>query len=385
LEINDVPLSTNKPGGAGAATASSGEPEHWQAVLPTLTPVGQPFRLCLKAEGDWGSPDGGAEATVRLETERPVQGLPETVTVTGGEPVKIIEGLTLAEECDLSIRVRGPSGSVLVESNPCRVSDAYPYSVRWSRIGEAPGGPDLALAYPGTATDVAVLEAASGAAQVNRSNHFATTGARIFLEAAILEDTFTLDLSAASPVERIELRQEDEVLEVMRPFGKRDLGARVRVIWEGAESAAGGPPVRWDGNLYIHGNRIRQAKPINFPPDASPLETRGDLGLAWKAVASGGFGGVDLWLEDAKAGRLEIETPQGRFEILLEDVGLDDMRFDLGGQGKALRVYRLPERLTAKTLKWSRSLAGCRAGEGGTGLYACVTFEDGHQAWSSPV
>ena len=69
----------------------------------------------------------------------------------------------------------------------------------------------------------------------------------------------------------------------------------------------------------------------------------------------------------------------------LEDIGLEDMAFNCGGLGKALRAYRLPERLTGKTLKWSRKMAVRGAGEGDTRPYVCVTFEDGHQAWSSPV
>ena len=64
---------------------------------------------------------------------------------------------------------------------------------------------------------------------------------------------------------------------------------------------------------------------------------------------------------------------------------LEDMRFDLGGNGKALRLYRLPERLTAKTLKWSRSLAASDGIPATASLTARVTFEDGHQAWSGPL
>ncbi len=376
-----MPLSTNTPGGAGSASAAPGKPERWKAVLPVLTPVGQPFQLCLKVEDINGNTPDQTGGTGRLETERPVHGLPETVTFAPGEAKKCIEGLSVEQECDLSIRVRGPSGSVLVESNPCRVSDAYPYSIRWSdAVAEAAG-----QGYPRTATDLAAVEAADGTGEASRSNHFATTGARIFLEAAVKDAVFSLDLAGVSPVERIELCDGREALDVMRPYGKRDLGARVRVIWQGAESAEPGNPARWDGNLYLHGNRIRQAKPINFPPAGPPLETRGDLGLAWKAETDGGFGGLDLWLAEAQAGRMEIETPEGRFEILIEDIGMEDMRFECGGLDKALRVYRLPERLTAKTLKWSRSLPVRGAREEDATLQACVTFEDGHQAWSAPV
>ncbi|HKK28993.1 MAG TPA: DUF3604 domain-containing protein, partial [Alphaproteobacteria bacterium] len=156
-------------------------------------------------------------------------------------------------------------------------------------------------------------------------------------------------------------------------------------VWEGAEYRGRGRAVSWDGHLYLHGNRIRQAKPINFWNADKPLEARGDTGLAWQAVTTGSFGGADIWLEDASAGRMEIETPQGRFEVLLEDIGFEDMVFDCGGLGKRLRLYRLPERLTAKTLRWSRKLKLRGPGEGDTRPFVCITQEDGHQAWSSPA
>ncbi len=580
------------------------KPERWKAVLPTLVPVGEPFRLCLKAEDVWGNPSDQVNETVRLKTDRPVAGLPETVTFTPGERAKIIEGLSVAEECDLVVELRSAAGAVLAESNACRISDSYPYRQFWSDMhgqSEETVGTNSAREYFAFARDLAFLDIAghqgndfqitdafwaelnqltaefdepgkfvclpgfewsgntnlggdhnvwyrnegrpifrssrvliddTGAPETDahtlpdlfdklqgedalvvahcggryadvtlahdgalepsvevhsswgtfewivedalklgyrigivgasdghkgrlgaeypgasmfgcyggytchmmpeltrdalfesfrRRNHFATTGARIFLEAAVEmpsggkihqrnpdlgptqswqaqtaymgdivavtddEVAFTLDLSSTSPVERIEFRDGLETVEVARPYAKRDLGARVRIVWEGAEYRGRGRMVNWDGNLYVHGNRIRQARAINFWNADNPLETRGDTGLAWRAVTTGSFGGLDLWFEDAHAGRIEIETPQGRFEVLLEDIGLEDMAFDCGGLGKALRTYRLPERLTANTLKWSRLLTLHGAGEGDTRPYVCVTFEDGHQAWSSPL
>ena len=69
----------------------------------------------------------------------------------------------------------------------------------------------------------------------------------------------------------------------------------------------------------------------------------------------------------------------------MEDAGFDDMRFELGGLAKALRVFRLPDRLKAQTLKWSRKLAVRGPGQGDTRPYATITFENGHQAWTSPL
>ncbi|MCA8926563.1 MAG: DUF3604 domain-containing protein [Alphaproteobacteria bacterium] len=581
-----------------------GLPERWKAVLPTLKQPGEPFRLGLKAEDVWGNPSDRIERTVRLVADRPVAGLPESVTFRAGERAKVVKGLSVADECDLAISVLAADGTPLATSNVCRISSDYPYRQYWSDLhgqSEETVGTNSAREYFAFARDLAFLDLAGHQgndfqitdafwAELNRltaefdspgrfvclpgfewsgntnlggdhnvwyrtegrpifrssraliaddgqpetdaftlpdlfeqlqgedalvvahcggryadvtlahdgalepsvevhsswgtfpwivddalksgyrvgivaasdghkgrlgaeypgaslfgcyggytchlmpdlsrdalfesfrrRNHFATTGTRLFMEAsvdlpsggtihkrnpdlgptetweaqrALMGDivkatddavTFTLDVAASSPIERIELRDGLETLEVMRPYTARDLGARIRVVWEGAEYRGRGRMVSWDGHLYLHGNRIRQARAINFWNADNRLESRGDTGLAWKAVTTGSFGGADIWLEDAAAGRIEIDTAQGRFELLLEDIGFEDRVFECGGLGKRLRVYRLPERLTARTLRWSRKLAVRGPGEGDTRPYVCLTQEDGHQAWSSPI
>lgn len=581
-----------------------GPPERWKAVLPTLQRPDEPFRLGLKAEDIWGNPSDRVDQTVRLAADRPIAGLPETVTFTPGERAKIIAGLSVAEECDLTVSVLTADGAPLATSNVCRIAPGYPYRQYWSDLhgqSEETIGTNTAREYFDFARDLAFLDIAghqgndfqithafwaelnglsaefdeagrfvclpgyewsgntnlggdhnvwfrtegrpifrssraligdAGAPETDaftlpdlferlqgedalvvahcggryadvtlahdgalepsveihscwgtfpwivddalrqgyrigivaasdghkgrlgaeypgaskfgcyggytchlmpelsrdalfesfrRRNHFATTGARLFLEAgvdlpspglihkrnpalgptetweaqtALMGDivkvtdeavTFTLDVAASAPIERIELRDGLETVEVMRPYTARDLGARIRVIWEGAEYRGRGRAVTWDGHLTLHGNRIRQARPINFWNADNRLESRGDAGLAWKAVTTGSFGGADLWLADAQTGRVEIDTAQGRFEVLIEDIGFEDTVFELGGLGKRLRLYRLPERLTARTLRWSRRLPVRAPGEGDTRPFVCLTQEDGHQAWSSPV
>ena len=572
-----------------------GKPERWQAVLPTLVPIGEPFRLSLKAEDIWGNPSDQIDQTVRLSPDRPVQGLPETVTFKPGDRAQVIEGLSVASECDLTVSVLTADGAALVTSNPCQFwSDLHGQSEEtvgtnsareyfdfardlafldiaghqgndfqitdafWAELNgltaefDAPGRfvclpgfewsgntnlggdhnvwyrtegrpiyrssraliadttkpetdaftlPDLfeqlqdedalvvahcggryadvTLAHDGALEPsvevhsswgtfpwivddalklgyrIGIVAASDGHKgrlgaeypgasmfgcyggytchrmpelsrdalfeSFRRRNHFCTTGTRMFLEASValpngglihkrnpalgpteswqadkaymgdivkVEDdeiTFGLDLAAASPIERLEFRDGLDAVEVVRPYSARELGARIRVVWEGAEYRGRGRMVSWDGHLHLHGNRIRQAKPINFWNADNRLEARGDTGLAWKAVTTGSFGGVDIWLEDAQSGRIEIETPQGRFEALIEDIGFEDMAFECGGLGKRLRLYRLPERLTAKTLRWSCTLPVRSPGEGDTRPYVCITQENGHQAWSSPI
>ena len=109
----------------------------------------------------------------------------------------------------------------------------------------------------------------------------------------------------------------------------------------------------------------------------------GPSALAWEALTTGGFGGFDAWLADARSGTLRIDTLLVKCEIPVADIGLDDLVFDAGGIGRRIRVFRLPDEnphrrvhLTRRIpLKWS----------GDNAVYVCLTQEDGHLAWSSPI
>ena len=74
---------------SGEIAIVPGKPERWKAVLPTLKQPGESFRLGLKAEDIWGNPSDQIDGTFRLAADRPVQGLPETVTFSPGEQAKI--------------------------------------------------------------------------------------------------------------------------------------------------------------------------------------------------------------------------------------------------------------------------------------------------------
>ena len=49
------------------------------------------------------------------------------------------------------------------------------------------------------------------------------------------ETTFRIDIHSASPIERIDIRNGLNTVEVFRPYQERDLGQRIRVLWEGSE------------------------------------------------------------------------------------------------------------------------------------------------------
>ena len=77
------------------------------------------------------------------------------------------------------------------------------------------------------------------------------------------EVTFTVEAVAQAPIERIEIRNALETLEVYRPFDEEDLGSRIRVIWEGSEYRGRGRQTIWDGSASLEGNTFERLAPIN--------------------------------------------------------------------------------------------------------------------------
>ena len=105
--------------------------------------------------------------------------------------------------------------------------------------------------------------------------------------------------------------------------------------------------------------------------------------LAWEALTTGGFGGFDAWLADARAGTLRIDTALVKCEIAIADIGLDDLVFDAGGIRRRIRVFRLPDINPSHAMRIERRIR--LASEHDNALYVCATQEDGHLIWSSPI
>jgi hypothetical protein len=105
--------------------------------------------------------------------------------------------------------------------------------------------------------------------------------------------------------------------------------------------------------------------------------------LAWQALTTGGFGGFDAWLDDPGSGTLRIDTPLVKAEIPIVDIGLNDLVYEAGGIGRRIRVFRLPDDNPHRTLRLSRRILLKSIGD--NALYVCLTQENGHLAWSSPI
>jgi uncharacterized protein DUF3604 len=187
-----------------------------------------------------------------------------------------------------------------------------------------------------------------------------------------------------APLERVDMLHGTQVAATFRPYAAGDLGRRVRVLWQGAEYRGRGRETFWHGKLKVTGNRIVRFAPVNFlNPERKVQETVAGAELAWSSVTTGNLAGIDLWLDEARVGSLQVETNIVSGTVDLATLGDTTVAFDGGGLGRRLSVYRLPE------TDWSRSLTFEHtvrfAGGADLPVYVRVTQADGHQAWSSPI
>ncbi|HZV93185.1 MAG TPA: DUF3604 domain-containing protein, partial [Caldimonas sp.] len=195
--------------------------------------------------------------------------------------------------------------------------------------------------------------------------------------------TLAIEVGGSSPIERVEIRNRLETLETFRPYGEKDLGRRIRVIWEGSEYRGRGRQTVWDGSCTLSGNAFERIRPINAWNLDKKLEQVGPGQLRWAALTTGGFGGFDAWLDDAQGGTLAIDTALVKCEIPVASIGLDDLVFDAGGIGRRIRVFRLPDENAQRHVEIERDIVLGDLHD--NALYACVTQEDGHLVWSSPI
>ena len=187
----------------------------------------------------------------------------------------------------------------------------------------------------------------------------------------------------SAPLERLEIRNARECVEVHRPFAKADLGRRIRVVWEGAEYRGRGRETLWDGYAQLTGNRFERFDRINWYNLDKRFDPMPPDRVEWESVTTGGLAGFDAWLEDPTSGVLEIKTELVEASLRVEDIGLEDLVLDAGGLGRRMRVFRMPDENDAYAFD-----IVCRVPLRKTGdnvLYCTITQEDGHRIWSSPI
>jgi len=193
-----------------------------------------------------------------------------------------------------------------------------------------------------------------------------------------------VDILAGAPIERLEIFNGLDRLETVRPYQPEELGKRIRVIWEGAEYRGRFRQVIWDGEATVSGNRILDARPVNFFNRDKTLDQTASNRLEWRALTTGNFGGFDICLEDPYAGTLKLETPLVKCGIPLEEIGYDDEVVDNSGVlPRFVRMFRLPDDNPHHSLRIKRTIT--IDGKRDNPIFIKLTQEDGHIAWTSPI
>lgn len=207
------------------------------------------------------------------------------------------------------------------------------------------------------------------------------------VETASTTGTFAATVSAASPIERIEIHDGLQLLETIRPHSLDDDAAgqrRLRVLTAGQETRGRGRLVVWDVTAAVDGARIARIAARNFfNPDRQPrLESA--TTACWRAVTTGGFSAVDLWLEDVRPGAtLSVETSHGALTVAVDEIDQKGRTQTGGGLDKRLGVQRLPVAMTQRRFSLRRDVTIPADRDGA--FYLRATLEDGHVAWSSPI
>ena len=239
--------------------------------------------------------------------------------------------------------------------------------------------------------------------EFRKRHHYATTGARIYLDVTAGFDTDTpscrmgdivgtdsagldlqIDVEAAAPIERIDIFDGLDNLATLRPWSLDDRQGRLRITCAGQHYRGRGRLVRWTGTAQTTEGSIRRIGAVNFwNPHHQPQQTS-DNRVDWRVVTTGGAASVDVWLDDdAWKGEMEIETSETAVTVSLPDLTAEGETHSCGGMDIRLMASRLPDSLTETGFSQSRRIdltAGREAR-----LFVRVTQEDGHQAWSSPI
>ena len=190
-----------------------------------------------------------------------------------------------------------------------------------------------------------------------------------------------ISVDAPAPVERIDVMRGADLLRTFRPYTVHDLGHRVRVYWQGAEYRGRGRNTHWQGSITADGCEIDAMTQVNHWNHERLLELRDRRSVAFDAVTSGNFAGVDLMLSGD--GSLRIDTNLASGTVPLGGLGVEDHVLDAGGLDRMIRIRRLPERLEAVSMVETLPLNVDPGTE--VALWVRITTLDGHQAWSSPI
>lgn len=200
-------------------------------------------------------------------------------------------------------------------------------------------------------------------------------------------------VKAESSIERIEIFNGLNLMETICPFLKEtediepNFGQynRIRIIWEGAESRARRRNAVWKGTVQFIQNQIKKVTPINFWNADAPLRQDSSNQVSWNTITSGNFQGIDVVLSDCNTGKMVFKSSQIDFELSIASILTKDTTYEAGGLGKRVRIFRLPAINSYLSYELEREFLLTPDVDKEERFFVKVTLEDGHQAWSSPM
>jgi hypothetical protein len=199
---------------------------------------------------------------------------------------------------------------------------------------------------------------------------------------------FSAEIMGASPIERIELRNRDALVEVIRPDAPP--GLRLRVVWEGSEYRGRGRETSWSGEIGLTGGTrwgaVRAINRFNLDHRFAADDTT----LRFQGVTTGGFQAMEAPLTDLD-GTLRIDTALVKAELPLRSLQDGEQVWEAGGLGRRMRAFLLPDAAPAALMS-SAASAATRferriplRRDADNALFLRATFEDGSVLWTSPV
>ncbi|RSE99889.1 DUF3604 domain-containing protein [Achromobacter aegrifaciens] len=184
-------------------------------------------------------------------------------------------------------------------------------------------------------------------------------------------------------IERVEVRNRMDVVQTLYPYDEAALGSRIRIVWEGSEYRGRGRQTVWDGSATLEGNTFVDPLPINFwNLDKTLAQPRPDM-LSWRSLTTGGYSGIDVRLNNPRAGVFKIPTPVVRTEIPVDQIGLEPVVVENGGIRRRLQVYRLPDENPVQRMQ-ARVRVPLHT-DSDNAVYLRITTEDGFFIYSSPI
>ena len=244
-----------------------------------------------------------------------------------------------------------------------------------------------------------------------RRHHYATTGARMFVNvsATCTDDpsnsesseensinigdvvqtdssnlVMSIEVEGTAPIERVDVFDGFQIIETIRPWQMTDQ-PRLRITCAGQNYRGRGRLVRWNGFAKLGKGEIKDISAINFwNPQKQPKCPQSNK-LEWEVVTTGGASSVDLFVsEEAWNGDLKIKTNEtGDVAIHMKDIDVDGTTFECGGMDKRLVISRLPGEMSGTSMLERCTIPLDPTKE--SRLFIRVTQLDGHQAWTSPI